>query len=81
MGNRKWLEPRRTDIDVEVDNKEEVDRRLVEIKDFKNRSKKATSFITETVDDNIVMSLDVHLRNHVHMWAQLFDDYNTITLA
>lgn len=52
---------------------------MLEIKDFKKRSKRAASLITQTRDDNIVMSLDVHERNHVHMWAQLADDYNTIT--
>ena len=54
---------------------------LFEIKDFKKRSKKATSLITQSIDDSIVMSLDVHVRNRVHMWAQFIDDYNTITEA
>lgn len=33
------------------------------------------------IDDNIVMSLDVHARNPMHMWMQLAKDYNTVTLA
>ena len=35
--------------------------------------------ITQTVDDSIVMSLDVHLRNPAAMWKQLADDFNTVT--
>ena len=37
--------------------------------------------ITQTVDDTIVMSLDVHGRNPVLMWQQLAADYNTVTPA
>ena len=37
--------------------------------------------ITHTVDDSIVMSLDVHLRNPVAMWKQLANDFNTVTPA
>ena len=74
-------EPRRIALDDDVDNKDEVDKRLLEIRDFKKRSKKAASLITQTIDDSIVMSLDVHERNPVSMWAQLAEDYNTITPA
>ena len=44
------------------------------------RSKKAASLITQTEDDTIVMSLDVHGNNLVLMWAQLGADYNTLTV-
>ena len=54
---------------------------MLEIKDSKKRSKKVAYLITHTIDDNIVMRLDVHERNPVHMWAQLDDDCNTVTLA
>ena len=37
--------------------------------------------ITQTMDDSIVMSLDVHGNNLVLMWTQLAVDYNTITPA
>ena len=59
----------------------EVERRHVEIKDWRKRSKKAASLIILTVDDNIVMSLDVHGNNPVLIWAQLGVDYNTVTPA
>ena len=35
--------------------------------------------ITQTLDDDIVMSLDAHGNNPTLMWAQLGADYNTIT--
>ena len=35
---------------------------MLEIKDFKKRSKKVASLTTHTIDDNIVMRLDVHER-------------------
>ena len=59
----------------------EVDKRHVEIKDWRRRSKKAASLITQTMDDSIVMSLDVHGNNPTLIWAQLGADYNTITPA
>ena len=70
------------DSDEELpDNRSEVIAREIEIKDWKKRSKKAASLITQTTDDSIVMSLDVHDRNQILMWAQLAADYNTITPA
>ena len=60
-------------------NSIEVDKRHAEIKDWRKRSKKAASLITQTLDDSIVMSLDVHKNNPTLMWAQLGADYNTIT--
>ena len=51
-------------------NKADVDARQAEIKDFKKRSKKAASSITQTIDKSIVMSLDVHARNPVLMWRR-----------
>ena len=62
-------------------NQVAVDSRRGEIKEFRRRFKKAASLITQTVDDSIVMSLDVHLRNPVAMWKQLADDFNTVTPA
>ena len=70
-----------SDDDNLVDKKAEVDIRLAEIKDFEKRLKKAASLDTQTIDDSIVMSLDVHARNPVHMWNQLATDYNTVTPA
>ena len=46
-------------------NQVAVDSRRGEIKEFRRRFKKADSLITQTVDDSIVMSLDVHLRNPI----------------
>ena len=63
------------------DNRSEVVAREIEIKDWRKRSKKAASLITQIVDDSIVMSLDVHNRNPVLMWAQLASDYNNVTPA
>ena len=63
------------------ENKPQVDARLAEIKDFRKRSKKAASLITQTIDDTIVMSLDVHERDPVLMWNQLDEDYNNVTPA
>ena len=62
-------------------NTAEVEKRHLEIKEWRKRSKKAASLITQTVDDSIVMSLDVHGNNPVLMWAQLGADYNTVTPA
>ena len=62
-------------------NQVAVDSRRSEIKYFRKRYKKAASLITQTVDDNIVMSLDVHQRNRVEMWNPLAADFNTITQA
>ena len=50
-------------------NTVEVEKRHLEIKEWRKRSKKAASLITQTVDDSIVMSLDVHGNNLVLMWA------------
>ena len=62
-------------------NSAEVEKRHAEIKDWRKRSKKAASLITQTLDDSIVMSLDVHGNNPTLMWAQLGAEYNTITAA
>lgn len=67
------------DLDKFQDNNAEVQKGLTEIKDFRRRSKKAASLITQTINDSIVMSLDVHERNHEFMWLQLAEDYNAIT--
>ena len=62
-------------------NVAEIEKRHAEIKEWRKRSKKAASLITQTVDDSIVMSLDVHGNNPVLIWAQLGADYNTVTPA
>ena len=43
------------------------------------RTKKATSLITQTVDDNIVMMLDVRNRDPRAIWDQLAKDYDNVT--
>ena len=73
------VEPDR--VALRDDNKEEVEKRLAEIKDFKKRTKKAASVITQSLDDSIVMGLDVHNRDPIAMWNQLAEDYNTVTPA
>ena len=62
-------------------NSVEVDKRQAQIKDWRKRSEKAASLITQTMDDNIVMSLDVHGNNPTLIWAQLGADYNTLSPA
>ena len=62
-------------------NQVAVDSRRGEIKEFCRRFKKAASLITQRVDESIVMSLDVYIRNLVAMWKQLAYDFNTVTLA
>ena len=47
------------DFAIDVNN-EAVKKRQIEIKAFRKRAKKATSLITQTIDDSIVRSLDVH---------------------
>ena len=37
--------------------------------------------MSQTIDDSIVMSLEVLERDLVLVWAQLVDDYNTVTPA
>ena len=44
-------------------------------KDWRKRPKKAASLITQTMDDSIVKSLDVHGNNPTLIWAQLGADY------
>ena len=58
-----------------------MDAKLAKIKDFRKRSKKAASLISQTIDDTIVMSLDVHGRDPVLLWNQLDEDYNNVTPA
>ena len=43
----------------------EVEKRHLEIKEWRKRSKKAATLVTQIVDDSIVMSLDVHGKNPV----------------
>ena len=67
--------------DLTSANSVAVDARHAEIKEWRKRAHKAASLITQTLDDSIVMSLDVHANNPVLMWAQLGADYNTVTPA
>ena len=68
-------------VDHTPANSAEVDKRQVEMKDWRKRSEKSASLITQTMDDSIVMSLDVHGNNPTLIWAQLGADYNTVTPA
>ena len=52
---------------------------MADIIDFRMRSKKVASLITQKIDDTIAMSLDVHGCDPVLMWIQLEEDYNTVT--
>ena len=52
-----------------------------EIKDFKRRYKKATSLITQSVDDGIVQTLNVHDKDPKLIWDALSTDYDTVTPA
>ena len=69
------------DADNVPANIAEVEERHAEIKDWRKWPKKAASLLTETMDDNIVMSLDVHGNNLVLIWAPFRADYNTVTPA
>ena len=55
--------------------------RRKEIKEFKRRYKKATSLITQSVDDGIVQTLSVHNKDPKLIWDALAADYNTVTPA
>ena len=55
--------------------------RRKEIKDFKRRYKKATSLITQSIDDGIVQTLSVHNKDPKLIWDALAADYNTVTPA
>ena len=55
--------------------------RLKEIKDFTKRFKKATSLITQSVDDGLVQTLCVHNKDPKLIWDALAADYNTVTPA
>ena len=55
--------------------------RRKEIKDFKRRYKKATSLITQSVDDGIVQTISVHGKDPKLIWDALSTNYNTVTPA
>ena len=55
--------------------------RFKEIREFKKRYKKATSLITQSVDDGIVQTLSVHNKDPKLIWDSLAADYNTVTPA
>lgn len=52
-----------------------------DVKAWKKRSKRAAQLISLALDDSIVMTMDVHRRNPVSMWAQLAAGYNMVTPA
>lgn len=58
-----------------------IEARKKEIKDFKKRYKKATSLITQSVDDGIVQTISVHGKDPKRIWDALSTDYNTVTPA
>ena len=64
-----------------TDNRAEVLVPETEIKEWKKIAQKAASPITQTVDDSIVISLDVHHKNPCLMWANRAAGYNTVTPA
>ena len=55
--------------------------RSKEIKEFTRRFKKATSLITQAVDDAMVQTLSVHNKDPKLIWDALASDYNTVTPA
>ena len=82
------LEPQ--SLDYSDDNDEGVDdiispaniaTRVLEIKDWRRRFKKALSLITQSVDDSLVQMLNVHNKNPILIWAALASDFNTIIPA
>lgn len=81
--NGTELEPAEIAEVLNVDNTPpnivEVDKRQAEINDLRKRSKNATSPITQTMNDSIVMSLDVHGNDPHLIWAQLGANYNAVT--
>lgn len=61
-----------------VTNQAKMYESRAKLKDYNKRTKKAASLISQTVDDNIVMSLDVHKRDPRTMWGHLARDYNIV---
>ena len=76
-GESALVEPRT--VERVVVNEEEVTEGRSQLKDFQKRRKKTASLITQTVDDSIVMALDVCERDFVRMWQKLAADYNKVT--
>ena len=68
-------------VDRVVVNREEVAESRAALKDFNTRSKKAASLITQTIDDSLVMSLDVFDRDPCRMWEKIARDFNTVTAS
>lgn len=64
-----------------VMNDAAVERRHNEVKSWRKRYNKASSLITQSLDNSIVMSLDVHQGNPILMWTQLNADYNIVSDA
>ena len=65
--------------DGTVTNQAQANESRASLKDYNKRMRKATSMITQTVDDSIVMSLDVHNRDPRAIWDQLAKDYDNVT--
>ena len=62
-------------------NLEEVVQYRADVKEFKKRSKKAAAIITQTMDDSLVMSLDVFERDPCLMWERLANDFSKVIPA
>ena len=65
----------------DVPSPADIATRVLEIKDWRRRFKKAASLITQSVDDSLVQMLNVHNKNPILIWAALASDFNTITPA
>ena len=57
-----------------VTNQAKIHESREKLKDYKKRTKKAASFITQMVDVSIVMSLDMHKKYPHAMWEHLAKD-------
>ena len=75
----KYVAPQR--IDGILVNSEVLVQYRADVKDFKKRSKKATAIITQTIDDSLVMSLDVLDRDPCLIWEKLAEDFSKVTPA
>ena len=65
--------------DKTVTNQAQVSESRARLRDYQKRTRKATSLITQTIDDSIVMNLDVHNRDPRAIWDQLAQDYDNVT--
>lgn len=68
-------------MDGAVTNKTDITESRPKLEYFKTSFKKDASLVTQTVDDNIVTSLDVLDRDPRAIWDQLARVYGTLTPA